>query len=315
MKILFIDTVHPVLRERLEGMGMTCEENYTGSKEEVLEQLKNCHGLVLRSRIVLDREFLLHARHLHFVARSGSGLENIDLITAQEQDIAVINSPEGNRDAVAEQAIGMILMLFNNMKRADSEVRENIWKREENRGLELCGKTFGIIGYGVMGMALAKRLDGFGCRVIAHDKYKEHFSDPHVEEVSLEELKRESDIISLHLPGTTDTHHYINADFIDSCGKPFFLINTARGVHVSLDDLANGLQSGKVRGACLDVLELEKSSFEELGDKGQNPAWAYITEQDNVVLSPHVAGWTQESYVKLSSFLADKIERIYADQD
>ena len=307
MRVLFIDSVHPILWERLSSNNFECVDGTSWSREQVLHQISGYQGVVIRSRFTIDKTFLDAASALQFIARSGAGLENINLDYAKEKGVEVFNSPEGNRDAVAEHALGMILSLFNHLKRADLEVRQGIWLREENRGLELKGKTVGIIGYGVMGTAFAQRLAGFGCKVIAHDKYKTGFGNELVEEVSLEALQEQADVVSLHLPQSAETMHYINEAFINAMHKPFYLINTARGKNISLEALINGLESGKALGACLDVLEVEKKSFEKLSSSDLSPAFQKLIASDKVLLSPHVAGWTEESYVKLSTFLADKI--------
>lgn len=311
MKVLFIDTVHPVLKDRLEQLGATCHEDYTSSKQKIESKIDLFDGIVIRSRFTIDKTFLNAANNLKFIARSGAGLENIDLDYAKEKNIIVFNSPEGNMDAVGEHAIGMLLMLFNQLKKGDQEVRNGIWKREENRGLELAGKTVGIIGYGNMGKAFAKKILGFDCNVIAYDKYLKNYSDDYCKEASLSELFNNADIISIHLPLTEETNYYVNDDFIQKVKKPFYLINTARGNHVKLSSLVNGLKSKKVLGACLDVLEFETKSFETINSNKLPEDFKYLASSDKVVLSPHVAGWTVESYIKLSSFLADKIETTF----
>lgn len=307
MIIGFLDTVHPILENRLKAAGFTCLPMYTHDREMLKKDLPGLNGLVVRARLTLDQDILQHAAQLKFIARSGAGMENIDTGYCLQKNIVCFNSPEGNRDAVGERVIGMLLMLFNNLKRADAEVRQGIWKREENRGLEIAGKTVGIIGYGNMGSALAKKLRGFDCTVLAHDKYKQHFSDEYVKEVPLADIQKNADVISLHLPQTTETTHYINKTFIDGCAKPFYLVNTARGKNVSTADLVDALESGKIKGACLDVLEYEKSSFENLDIKTLPAPMQYLVKSNKVILAPHIAGWTVESYEKLSSFLADKI--------
>lgn len=310
-KILFLDTVHHILEERLIQLGFVCEHNYTSTKEEIEKTINNYFGIVIRSRFTIDKQFIDKALRLKFIARSGAGLENIDVAYVENKGIKIFNSPEGNKDAVGEHAIAMLLMLFNKLKQGDAQVRQGIWDREANRGLELSGKTVGIIGYGNMGSALAKKLSGFDCNVIAYDKYKVGNWKLEVgswaNEVSLEELKKKSDIISIHLPLTKETQYYVNTQFISSCKKPFYLINTARGNHVNVFDLVEGLKSGKILGACLDVLEFESKSFEL--EQINHEAFNYLKNADNVILSPHVAGWTTESYEKLSIFLADKIDR------
>ncbi len=305
-KVLFVDEIHPVLAQRLEQLGFTCEYDYHSSKKEIEQKIHSYEGLVIRSRFPIDKNFLQKASALRFIARSGSGLENIDVEYAQKSGIRVINSPEGNATAVAEHAVGMLLCLFNKICQGNYEVKHQQWNREKNRGLELSGKTVGIIGYGVMGSAFAQRLQSFSCTILAHDKYKQNFNNQHIKEVELNNIFNEADIVSLHLPQTPETLHYVDDAFIEKMDKPFYLINTARGKHVSIQALVRGLKSGKVAGACLDVLEYEKSSFSELTvDENFN----YLQQAPNVLLTPHVAGWTVESYFKLSNILADKIEQ------
>lgn len=311
-KILFVDAVHPVLEERLLNLGYSCVHNLTTTKETVELNIDNYLGFVIRSRFPIDKQFLDKAINLKFIARSGAGIENIDVAYAEEKGIKVFNSPEGNMDAVGEQAIGMLLMLFNQLKKGDAEVRAGIWDREGNRGLELSGKTVGIIGCGNMGKALAKKLSGFGCKVIGYDKYKRGFGNSTVEEVSLTEMFEKTDILSIHLPLSKETHHYVNDNFLSSFKKPIYLINTARGNNVSTADLVKGLKNKTVLGACLDVLEYETKSFETINSKELPKDFNYLTRSENVILSPHVAGWTKESYVKLASFLADKIEKEFS---
>jgi len=305
-RVLFIDRVHPILEEELTRNGFHCEHDFSGSYDDIKVKLGAYHGLVIRSRIPVDEPLLESADQLQFIARSGAGLENIDLAAAKKKNIAVYNSPEGNMDAVGEHAIGMLLNLFNHLNKADREVRAGIWDREGNRGLELAGKTVGIIGFGHMGSAFAKKLSGFDCRIMAYDKYKKDYAADHVEETSLENLKAESDVISIHLPLSEETDAYVNKEFIDSCQKHFFLINTARGRHVVIADLLRALDQGKVLGACLDVLEFEKSSF-ALSYHEMPDDFKRLTDNERVILTPHVAGWTRESYVKLSKFLVEKI--------
>lgn len=310
-KVLFIDSVHPILEERLTKLGVVCEHDYQSSKAAIEAKISHYQGVVIRSRFTLDNTFFDAATHLKFVARSGAGLENIDVAYAKQKGIKIIHSPEGNMDAVGEHSIGALLMLFNQLKKGDAEVRNAIWDREGNRGLELLGKTIGIIGYGFMGSSFAKKLMGFDCTVLAYDKYKTGFGSAQVQEVSLEQLKAESDIISIHLPLTEETQYYVNTDFINSCKKPFYLINTARGNHVKTSDLVKALKSGKILGACLDVLEYETKSFETISKNQLPEDFVYLTQSEKVILSPHVAGWTVESYVKLSSVLGDKIEATF----
>ena len=306
-KVLFIESVHEILHQRLTEAGYHCDRQYESSRAELLVKASDYVGIVVRSRIKIDKEFIDAARNLRFIARSGSGLENIDVSYAESKGIAVYNSPEGNRDAVGEHAMGMLLMLLNNLRQADTDVRAGRWPREENRGYEIAEKTVGIIGYGIMGSSLAQKLSGFGARVIAHDKYKSGFSDMLVQEVSLEELKATADIVSLHLPLNEETHYYADAAFFSSFAKPFYFINTARGKNTDTSALVEAIKSGKVRGACLDVIEYEKASLEGLEKDPSLTAMRELIGMSNVVLSPHIAGWTHESYEKLSSVLADKI--------
>lgn len=310
-KIIFIDPVHSVLHQRLHDAGYVCENHFETPRAELIKIIGNCFGLVIRSRITLDREFLDAADSLRFIARSGSGLENIDIETAHSRGIVVFNSPEGNRDAVAEHAIGMLLMLMNNLKRADIEVRSGLWRREENRGHEISGKTVGVIGYGVMGRCFAEKISGFGCRIIAHDKYQTAFSSDKVQESGLEKIYSEADIVSIHLPLTEETFHYADENFFGRFSKPICLINTARGKNVKTAALVSAMKSGAVSGACLDVLEYEKASLESLDDIAERSDLNYIMQSDRVVLSPHIAGWTHESYFKLSDVLAEKILALF----
>lgn len=307
MRVLFLDIVHPILDETLTANGFTCDHDYRCTYDEALDLIPNYEGLVIRSRIPVDAKFLSAARSLKFIARSGAGLENIDLHAAASANIAVFNSPEGNMDAVGEHAIGMLLMLFNKLNFADAEVRSGEWNREKNRGLELAGKTVGIIGFGFMGSAFAKKLSGFDCTILAYDKYKSNYAPEYVKEVSLQYLQQNADIISIHLPLSPETNYYVDRKFIESCKKPFFLINTARGRHVKISDLLADLASAKVLGACLDVLEYEMNSFEKLSSSNLPEDFKKLAASEQVVLSPHVAGWTIESYKKLSLYLAEKI--------
>ena len=306
-RILFLDEVHPSLEKALTAHGFSCEQDYISTHSEILEKIDQYFGIVIRSRIPIDKELLEKAQNLHFVARSGSGLENIDVQSAEERGIKVYSSPEGNKDAVGEHAVGMLLMLFNKLNTADAEVRKGIWLREENRGLELGSRTVGIIGFGNTGSSFAKKLSGFGCTILAYDKYKKNYAPDYVKETSLEELKEKADIISIHLPLSEETNSYVDREFIASVTSPFYLVNTARGKQVNTADLVEGLDSGKVKGACLDVLEYEKKSLQGLENESLPEAYSRLIQFPNVVLTPHVAGWTVESYVKLSSVLAEKI--------
>lgn len=306
-RVLFLDEVHPSLQETLSKRGYSCEQDYLSSYSEILKKIDQYFGLVIRSRIPIDKELLEKAQNLKFVARSGSGLENIDLKSAENQGIKVFSSPEGNKDAVGEHAVGMLLMLFNKLNTADAEVRKGIWLREENRGLELGARTIGIIGFGNTGSAFAQKLSGFGCTILAYDKHKENYTPDYVTESTLEEIKEKADIISIHLPLSKETNYYIDRAFINSVSSPFCLVNTARGKQVNTKHLVEGLESGKVLGACLDVLEYEKSSLQGLDIEQLPEPYSRLLQFPNVVLTPHVAGWTIESYQKLSLVLAEKI--------
>ena len=306
MNILFIDTVHPLLKESLERAGHHCQEGYAWSREEVLKQAGAYEGVVIRSRIRLDEEFLKSASRLKFIARAGAGMENIDVTTAEAKGIRCLNAPEGNRDAVGEHAIGMLLSLFTHLNRADREVREGTWRREQNRGVELQGKTVGIIGYGNTGGAFAKKLSGFDCTVLAYDKYRKDFSDGFALEVSMQQIYRDADILSLHVPLTEETQYLVNDEYLARFRKNIYVVNTARGLCLQTHDLVRNLKAGKVKGACLDVIEYEDSSFENFFSS-ENQSWNYLVQSDHVVLSPHIAGWTHESNEKIAKALFEKI--------
>lgn len=311
-KILHIDANHPLLLSKLAQQGFENVEAYQTPKEELQESIHLFEGIVIRSRFRLDEVFLQKATKLKFIGRVGAGLENIDEAFAKKQNIQLFNAPEGNRNAVGEHALGLLLSLFNKLHTAHQEVCNGIWKREENRGYEIDGKTIGIIGYGNMGKAFAKKLSGFDAEVICYD-IKPDVGDENAKQVSLSELQKRADVLSLHTPITAETHQIINTSFIEAFQKPFWFINTARGNSVVTEDLVKALQNGKILGAGLDVLEYEKSSFEQLFEDGNlPPAFAYLTKAKNVILSPHVAGWTQESKVKLAQTIVDKITHFYA---
>lgn len=309
MKINFVDRVHPVLSTRLTVAGHTCEDLSERSGEDLLTQLRDSEGLVVRSRLMIDAKVLERAPKLRFIARAGAGMENIDREACKQRGIRLYNSPEGNRDAVGEHAIGMLLALMNHLPRADHEVRHGIWDRTSNCGTELCGTTVGIIGFGQMGTAFAQRLLGFGVKVLAHDKYRTGFSNEQVEETSLEELHGRCDTVSLHLPLTPETHRYANAAFFARFSKPVWFINTARGPITDTAALLDAIDAGQVRGACLDVLEFEERSLKGLRDGRENETLERLYACNKVLLSPHVAGITTESYFKLANVLADKILR------
>ncbi|MDO4225530.1 MAG: 2-hydroxyacid dehydrogenase [Bergeyella zoohelcum] len=304
MKILQLDKNHPLITEQLSAKGFIIDEDTTSSYDEVLTKISDYQGVIIRSRIPLDKNFLLRAKHLQFIARVGAGMENIDVEVANELGIMLINSPEGNRDAVAEQTLGMLLVLMNRLWISANEVKNGIWLREENRGEEIKGKTFGLIGYGNMGKAVAKRLSGFGCKVIFHD-IKPNLSDEFAQQVSLSELKQQADILSLHIPLTEETLYLVDDNFIAEMTKNFYFINTARGKNVKTSALVKALESAKIKGACLDVLEYEKSSFENL--ETENEDLKYLLSSEKVIVTPHIAGWTHESKTKLAQVIVDKI--------
>ncbi len=308
MKILHLDTNHPTLLEQLNTAGFENHEDYTSSKVEIEKKIHNYDGIIIRSRFSIDKHFLQQASKLKFIGRVGAGLENIDCRIAKSRDIELIAAPEGNRNAVGEHTLGMLLSLFNKLNKTDKEVKKGIWLREENRGVELDGKTIGIIGYGNMGKSFAKKLRGFDVEVLCYD-IKPSVGDENCKQVSLEELQEKADVLSLHAPQTTRTEKMINTSFINNFTKNFWLINTARGKSVVTKDLVLGLKSGKILGAGLDVLEYEKSSFENLFSKNLMPdAFKYLITAENVLLSPHVGGWTQESKEKLAQTIVDKIK-------
>lgn len=308
MKILQLDKNHPLISQQLTAKGFVVEEDHTSSYDEVLEKISDYDGLIIRSRIPLDKNFLTRASHLKFIARVGAGMENIDAETAANLGIKLINSPEGNRDSVAEHVVGMLLILMNRLFIAANEVKNGIWKREENRGDELLGKTFGIIGYGNMGKAVARRLSGFGVEVIFYDILPD-LSDEYATQVSLKEFQERADILSLHIPLTPETHYLIDEVFISKMEKDFYFINTARGKNLKTKALVEAIRSGKVLGACLDVLEYEKSSFENL--ESENQDLKFLLDSDKAIVTPHIAGWTHQSKEKLAQVIVDKILAIY----
>lgn len=310
IKILHLDTNHPLLWEQLEQVGFTNEADFTSSKEEVETKIQNYHGIVIRSRFNIDKTFLDKATNLQFIARVGAGLESIDCDYAISKGIELISSPEGNRNAVGEHALGMLLSLFNNLNKADREIRQGQWNREANRGLELDGKVVGIIGYGNMGKSFAKKLRGFDVEVLCYDILP-NVGDENAKQVSLKELQVKSDVVSLHTPWTDLTNKMVNANFINAFQKTFWLINTARGRSVVTADLVEALKSGKILGAGLDVLEYEKLSFETLFEGEQPEPLQYLLQASNVLLTPHIAGWTQESKTLLAQVIVDKIIKKY----
>lgn len=347
MKILFIDSAHPSLKIELEKNGFICEEDFTSSKEDLQKKISAYNGIILRSRISIDKAFLdrippLGPGQLFFIARIGAGMEHIDVAYAERKGVKCISSPEGNRNAVAEHALGMLLSLLNNISKANAEVKAGKWLREPNRGTELEGKTIGIYGYGNTGSAFAQVLSGFGVKILAYDKYRKNFLEGAVGspfqggspdrgsasvraggcilESSPEEIFSQADILSLHLPLTEETNYLVNDSFLKKFKKNIYLINTSRGPIVKTDDLVKSLKSGKVLGACLDVIEYEETSFEALSPAGGGGAdrgsasvsagggvWEYLKSSNKVILTPHIAGWSFESTQKMARILAEKI--------
>lgn len=306
MRVLLADSNHPVLHETLIKAGFDCDLYWNKPAKELVELLPNYDALVIRSKFKLDAALLEKCTRLKCIGRVGAGMENIDQAFAKSKGIVCLSVPEGNRDAVGEHAIGMLLMLLNNLKKADEEVRLGKWIRAENRGTEIMGKTVGIIGYGNTGKALASKLSGFGSKILAYDKYLKGYSDQYVQESSMEKLYEECDIVSLHLPLTPETKHFANQEFFSAFKKNIYFINTARGPCLNTAELIPFLESGKVKGACLDVLEFESLSFEN-NTAMESEAFQYLIQSTKVVLSPHIAGWTHESNYKMSRFLAEKM--------
>lgn len=306
-KILITDNTHPILQQKLQEEGFEAVVDCSMDYEKLLHSVAAYDAIVVRSKIVIDRAFLDQAPHLRCIGRVGAGMETIDVDYAESKGIRCLNSPEGNRDAVGEHALGLLLALFDNIARADAAVRKGMWKRESNRGLEVKGRTIGIIGFGNMGASFAKRLQGFDCEILAYDKYKSGYAPEYVKEVALEELHQQADVVSLHVPLTEETHHMADRAFFEAFEKPIYVINTSRGAVVRTADLVASMQCGKVQGAALDVLEYENMSKDGLDIDSLPPDMRYLAESDHTVLTPHVAGWTVESKYKLASVLADKI--------
>ena len=311
VKILHIDSNHPLLWQQLEQIGFQNDADFTSSKTEIEAKIHNYQGIVIRSRFKIDKEFIDKATNLKFIARVGAGLESIDCDYAESKNIHLIAAPEGNRNAVGEHALGMLLSLMNKLNRADKLVKEGQWIREGNRGHELEGKTVALIGYGNMGKSFAKKLRGFEVAVLCYDILT-NVGDENALQVSLPEIQAKADVLSLHIPWTILTDKIINTNFINSFVKPFWFINTSRGKNVVTDDLVTALKSGKILGAGLDVLEYEEVSFENLFIDIEKPkALDYLLQAENVLLTPHIAGWTFESHEKLAQVIVDKIKNLY----
>ena len=312
MKILHLDKNHPLLIEQLIKAGYKNDEDYTSSKSDIEQIISGYDGIVIRSRFKFDRTFIDAGTNLKFIARVGAGLESIDIPYAESKGITLISAPEGNCNAVGEHTLGMLLSLFNKLNKADFEVKKGKWNREVNRGIELDGKTVGIIGYGNMGKAFSKKLQGFDCKVICYD-IKENVGDKNATQVSLITFQKEVDVVSLHIPWTPLTNRMVNSDFINQFSKAFWLLNTARGKSVVTPDIILALKKGQLLGAGLDVLEFEKSSFESLFSNKIPASLSELLSMDNVILSPHIAGWTIESNEKLAQVIVDKIVRKFKE--
>lgn len=311
-KVLITDGVHPLLQEGLEAMGFICDYHPKISLAEVRKKIAPYNGIIINSKILMDREMFDKAPLLEFVARLGSGMEIVDQMYAAEKGVAVHSAPEGNCNAVGEHALGMLLAHANNLVRSDNEVKQKIWRREANRGFEIINKTVGIIGFGHTGSSFAKKLSGMDVKILAYDKYKTNYAAhlTYVEETGLENIIQNADIISLHLPLTPETRHFVDMAFINRVARPFVLINTSRGNCVATEDLLTGLATGKITGACLDVFENEKTAtFTQEEDKCYQKLYTY----PQVILSPHVAGWTVESKQKLAATLLRKIKAALKD--
>lgn len=312
-KILFLDKAHPALEQRLTELGFACETDLTSPKVTVEKFIHEFTGIVMRSRFALDKNIISKATRLVFIAREGVGLEHIDVDFAESKGICVLISPEGSRDTVGEHAIGLLLCLMNNLSRADRQVRRGEWIREANRAVELKGKTVGILGYGNMGTAFARRLQGFEVRTLAYDKFKTNYGDDFALQAPLEQLFEEADVLSIHIPYMPGNHYFVNDAFLRSFKKNIWLVNTARGLVLNTEDLVKNLKTGKVAGAALDVLEYEETSFDKFRLDKLPEAFDYLVNAENVVLSPHIAGWSFESKQKHALVLAQKIEQLFFD--
>jgi len=312
LKVLIAEPTHKNLQEKLEQTGFICEYKPELNFEELKKLIPNYQGLVIRSKFKIDKDFIDKTNNLKFIARAGAGMENIDTEYATSKNILCINSPEGNRDAVGEHALGMLLSLFHKINIANNEVKNGIWDRQSNIGIEIQGKTIGILGYGNMGSSFAKRLKGFDAKVIAYDKYKTNFSDEFVKEVTELEYFKETEILSIHVPLTDETLFLVNNDYIKKFSKLKYIINTARGKIIKTDDLVENLKSGTLHGACLDVLEYEKHSFKDIFNGANSPTLNYLTNSNNVIITPHVAGSSDASYRKIADTMAKKIIKNFA---
>ncbi len=308
LKILIVDEMHPSLFKMLDSAGCIYDYCPTIDRSDILTKIIDYQGLIIRSKTKIDATFLASAPNLHFIARAGAGLDLIDTEAIKNTNIALFSANEGNKDAVGEHAVGMLLSLMANIAKADREVRKGIWNREDNRGYELMGKTVGLIGYGFNGKATAKCLSGFGCRILAYDKLLSNYTDSFVEETTMQEMYDNADILSLHIPLTAETRQMVDVDFIAKFKKPFYFINVSRGEIVRLEALQTALENGQIRGACLDVLENEKINSL---NPSQQQVFDYLRNSNKVILTPHIAGWTYESYEKINEVLMKQILDYY----
>ena len=308
IKVLHLDENHEILKNGLAKIGFKNFFDFKSNKKDITKKIEKFHGLVIRSRIPIDKDLIDHAMNLKFIARVGSGTENIDIEFAKKRGITILSAGEGNANAVGEHTLSLILSLFNNIVKANNEINNNVWQREGNRGIELENKTVGIIGYGKTGKNFAKKLAGFNVKVLCNDII-ENIADDYAEQVSIDEIQSKCDIISLHTDLNKLSKHLVNTKFIDNCKKPFYLINTSRGLCVKTSDLILGIKSGKILGACLDVIENESSSFENFE---QDSYLDFLKKSEKVILTPHIAGWTFESKLKLSQIILKKIKDLYS---
>lgn len=301
-RILVVDDIHGVFFEKLDSIGVLYDYRPEIDRAQALQVLANYEVLIIRSKFRVDAEILNAAPKLKCIGRAGAGMDNIDEQLTTEKGIQLLNAPEGNRDAVAEHLIGMLLAMMNNLVRANSQIGRGEWFREANRGFELGGRTVGLIGYGNNGQAMAKKLSGFGVKVIAYDKYKTGFSDSYAEEVSMEQIVKQADVLSLHIPLTRETRNLVNEEYLFHFRKPIFFLNAARGEIVDIRAVLRAIAGGRILGAAFDVLPVEK--FPALAETDW---YEQLKENEKVLLSPHVAGWTVESYHKIAVVLADKL--------
>lgn len=311
MKILHLDSTHSYLNQELEKLGFSNHFDFKSSKDKIKDQISSYTGIIIRSRISIDKSLLEKAINLKFIARVGSGTENIDIHYAEKNKIKIISAPEGNANAVGEHALGMLLSLINNISHSHHEIKQGVWSREPNRGNELKNKTVGLIGYGNTGRSFAKKLAGLDVEVIFYD-LKSGLENKFAKEVTLKEIKENADVISLHTSLTKEAFEIINTQFINECKKPFWIINTARGKCIKTKDLLRGINENKILGAALDVLESEKNSFEQLSQKPEsNSNLSTLVNSKKIVLTPHVAGWTHESKINLVKVILKKIIKLF----